>query len=118
MTLDALATALLVGAAIVLVSVLGVRLAGRLGVPGLLLYLLLGLVLATVFPGLAVEDAVHQGERHEARPRLVGEAESVGDDLKRVGNGDARHSGSAAYHAERRTVSGWSDRRACDGSRS
>ena len=40
-----------------LVSVVGVRLAARLGVPGLLLYLLLGLVLGTVFPALSVEDA-------------------------------------------------------------
>ena len=43
--LEELAPALLVGAVIVLVSVLGVRLAGRLGVPGLLLYLVLGLLL-------------------------------------------------------------------------
>lgn len=57
MTLDQLASVLLVGAAIVLVSILGVRFAGRLGVPGLLLYLLLGLVLGTVFPGLHVQDA-------------------------------------------------------------
>lgn len=57
MTLDGLAVALLVGAVIVLVSVLGVRLAGRLGVPGLLLYLLLGLVLATAFPALQMNDA-------------------------------------------------------------
>lgn len=57
MTLEGLAVALLVGSVIVLVSVIGVRLAGRLGVPGLLLYLLLGLVLSTAFPGLAVEDA-------------------------------------------------------------
>ena len=57
MTLDELAVVLLVGALIVLVSVVGVRLAGRLGVPGLLLYLLLGLVLAAVFPVFQVEDA-------------------------------------------------------------
>lgn len=57
MSLEALAPALLVGAAIVLVSVLGVRLAGRLGVPGLLLYLLLGLLLGTLFPALHVQDA-------------------------------------------------------------
>lgn len=56
MTLEGLAPALLVGSVIVLVSVLGVRFAGRLGVPGLLLYLLLGLVLGTVFPALSVED--------------------------------------------------------------
>jgi len=56
MTLEGLAPALLVGAVIVLICVLGVRFAGRLGVPGLLLYLLLGLVLGTVFPPLSVED--------------------------------------------------------------
>lgn len=57
MTLDGLAPALLVGAVIVLVSVLGVRLAGRLGVPGLLLYLLLGLALGTLVPALDLQDA-------------------------------------------------------------
>lgn len=57
MTLEELAPVLLVGAVIVLVSVVGVRLAGRLGVPGLLLYLLLGLLLSSVFPALQVEDA-------------------------------------------------------------
>ncbi len=57
MTLEELAIALLVGAVIVLVSVVGVRLAGRLGVPGLLLYLVLGLVLGATFPSLHVSDA-------------------------------------------------------------
>ncbi len=57
MTLDGLAPALLVGAAVALVAILGVRLAGRLGVPGLLLYLVLGLVLGAVFPPLHVENA-------------------------------------------------------------
>ena len=57
MTPDQLAWALLIGAAIVLVSVVGVRLAGRLGLPGLLLYLVLGLVLGTVFPQVGVQDA-------------------------------------------------------------
>jgi len=57
MTLEDLAPVLLIGAVIVLVSVVGVRLAGRLGVPGLLLYLLLGLVLGTVFSDLHVQDA-------------------------------------------------------------
>ena len=57
MTLDGLAVALLVGAAIVLLAVVGVRFAGRLGVPGLLLYLGLGLVLGSAFPGLRVENA-------------------------------------------------------------
>lgn len=57
MTLDALAIALLVGGAVVLVSVLGVRVAGKLGVPGLLLYLVLGLVLGSAFPSLQLTDA-------------------------------------------------------------
>lgn len=57
MTLDDLATATFVGALIVLVSVVGVRLAGRLGVPGLLLYLLLGLILGSLFPGLHMTNA-------------------------------------------------------------
>lgn len=57
MTLDGLATATFVGALIVLASVVGVRLAGRLGVPGLLLYLLLGLVLGSLFPGLHMDNA-------------------------------------------------------------
>lgn len=57
MTLDGLAGALLIGAVIVLVSIASVRFSGRLGVPGLLLYLLLGLVLGAVFPALHFEDA-------------------------------------------------------------
>ena len=57
MTLETLAPALLVGAAIVLVSILGVRYAGRLGVPGLLLYLGLGLFLGTFFEELSFNDA-------------------------------------------------------------
>jgi cell volume regulation protein A len=57
MTLEGLAPALLIGAAIVLASILGVRLAGRLGVPGLLLYLVLGLLLGTLFPALDLQDA-------------------------------------------------------------
>lgn len=57
MTLDGLAPALLVGAAVALVAILSVRLAGRLGVPGLLLYLVLGLVLGSVFPALHVNNA-------------------------------------------------------------
>ena len=36
---------------------LGVRLAGRLGVPGLLLYLVLGLLLGTFFPAMDLQDA-------------------------------------------------------------
>lgn len=57
MTLETLAPALLVGASIVLVSILGVRFAGRLGVPGLLLYLGLGLFLGTFFKELSFNDA-------------------------------------------------------------
>jgi cell volume regulation protein A len=57
MTQEGLAPALLVGAVIVLVSVVSVRLAGRLGVPGLLLYLIFGLVLGTAFPALHLQDA-------------------------------------------------------------
>lgn len=57
MDLQALAPTLLVGAAIVLVSIIGVRFASRLGVPGLLLYLVLGLVLGTIFPQLSLGDA-------------------------------------------------------------
>lgn len=57
MTLESLAPALLVGSLVVLASVLGVRLAGRLGVPGLLLYLLLGIVLGTAFDAVHLDDA-------------------------------------------------------------
>jgi len=57
MTLEDLAPALLIGAVIVLVSILGVRLAGRLGVPGLLLYLVIGLLIGSFFPSLHVQDA-------------------------------------------------------------
>lgn len=58
MSLESLAPALLVGSLVVLASVLGVRLAGRLGVPGLLLYLVLGIVLGTLFDAVHLEDAV------------------------------------------------------------
>ena len=57
MTLETMAPAMLIGAVIVLVSILGVRLAGRLGVPGLLLYLLFGLGLGYVFTDIRVSDA-------------------------------------------------------------
>jgi len=57
MTLDSLAPALLLGAVIVLISILGVRFAGRLGVPGLLLYLGIGLFLGTFFDQLNFQDA-------------------------------------------------------------
>lgn len=57
MTLDGLAPALLVGAAIVLAAILGVRFADRLGVSGLFLYLLLGIGLGSTFPALDLQDA-------------------------------------------------------------
>jgi potassium/hydrogen antiporter len=57
MTLEGLAPALLIGAVIVLVAIVGVRLAGRLGVPGLLLYLVLGLLLGSLVPALDLQDA-------------------------------------------------------------
>ena len=44
-TLDGLAQAIVIGAAVVLLAVVGVRFAGRLGLPGLLLYLGIGLIL-------------------------------------------------------------------------
>ncbi|MCF8551895.1 MAG: hypothetical protein K9G05_07460, partial [Candidatus Nanopelagicales bacterium] len=57
MTLESLAVATLVGALIVLVAIVGARVAGRLGVPGLLLYLVFGLVLGAVVPNLGFDDA-------------------------------------------------------------
>ncbi|MFN8127043.1 MAG: potassium/proton antiporter [Candidatus Nanopelagicales bacterium] len=57
MDLDGLALALLASAAIVLLAVLGVRFAGLIGIPGLLLYLGLGLLLGWLFPALDVQDA-------------------------------------------------------------
>lgn len=56
MDLSALAPTLLVGAAIVLLAVLGVRFAGKLGVSGLLLYLLIGLIGGTFFPALKFDQ--------------------------------------------------------------
>lgn len=56
MSIDALAPALLIGAVVVLVSVLGVRFSSRWGVPSLLLYLLLGLVLGATVPDFKVSD--------------------------------------------------------------
>jgi potassium/hydrogen antiporter len=44
-TLDGLAQAIVIGAAVVLLAIVGVRFAGRLGLPGLLLYLGIGLLL-------------------------------------------------------------------------
>jgi NhaP-type Na+/H+ and K+/H+ antiporter len=50
MTLDSLAPALLIGAGVVLVAVVGIRLARRLRVPSLLLFLVIGLGLGTLAP--------------------------------------------------------------------
>lgn len=55
--MDFLPVATLVGALIVLVAIVGARFAGRLGVPGLLLYLFLGLVLGSTVPGLDFTDS-------------------------------------------------------------
>ncbi|MEZ5115556.1 MAG: potassium/proton antiporter [Candidatus Nanopelagicales bacterium] len=57
MSLEQLAVTLLVGAAIVLAAVVGVRLADRLGVPGLLLYLGLGILIGETVPALDLTDA-------------------------------------------------------------
>lgn len=51
MSLDQLGPTLLIGAAVVVLAILGVRFTGRLGVPGLLLYLFIGLGLGWVLPG-------------------------------------------------------------------
>lgn len=56
MDLDSLAIVLLQGAVVVLAAVLGVRLSNRFGVPGLLLFLLMGLLLGAAFPSLQVAD--------------------------------------------------------------
>ncbi|MFW2337367.1 MAG: cation:proton antiporter, partial [Candidatus Nanopelagicales bacterium] len=57
MTLESLALATLVGALIVLVAIFAVRFAGKLGVPGLLLYLILGMILGATIPALSLDDA-------------------------------------------------------------
>ena len=57
MTLESLALATLVGALIVLVAIFAVRFAGKLGVPGLLLYLILGMILGATIPALSIDDA-------------------------------------------------------------
>ncbi len=51
MTPDQFGLVALLGAAVLIVAVTGVRLTGRLGVPGLLLYLGIGLLLGAVLPG-------------------------------------------------------------------
>lgn len=57
MDLASLSVVMLAGAAVVLVAIVGVRLAQRIGLPGLLLYLGLGLALGAVFPQVQFEDA-------------------------------------------------------------
>jgi potassium/hydrogen antiporter len=47
-SLDGLAEAIVIGAAVVILAVVGVRFAGRLGLPGLLLYLGIGLLLGNL----------------------------------------------------------------------
>lgn len=56
MEISDLGPALLVGAAIVILAVVGVRFAGRLGLPGLLLYLVIGLVLGSTVPALDLQN--------------------------------------------------------------
>lgn len=51
MSPDQFGIIILVGAAVLLVAVIGVRLTGRLGLPGLLLYLVIGLILGAAAPG-------------------------------------------------------------------
>lgn len=55
--LDTLAMGTFMGALIVLIAIFSVRFAGKLGVPGLLLYLILGLVLGATIPALSFDDA-------------------------------------------------------------
>lgn len=50
MTLDDLGRAIVIGSLVVLVAIIGVRFAGRLGVPGLLLYLAIGMLIGAVSP--------------------------------------------------------------------
>ena len=57
MDLADLGPVVLIGAVVVLVAVLGVRLAGKLGVPGLLLYLVLGIVLGNAVPWIEFDNA-------------------------------------------------------------
>ena len=57
MDLDSLAVAMLACAAVALLAVLGVRFAGLIGIPGLLLYLGLGLVIGWIFPQYDLQDA-------------------------------------------------------------
>ena len=68
MDLDGLALLLLQGAVVVLAAVLGVRLSARLGLPGLLLFLLLGLLARVGGPSLDLNDpAAGDGARATRR---------------------------------------------------
>jgi len=53
---DPVAMGIVAGAAVIIIAIVGVRFAGRLGVPGLLLYLLIGVALGLLFPDVGVED--------------------------------------------------------------
>ena len=57
MGLEELAMGTFLGALIVLIAIFSVRFAGKLGVPGLLMYLFLGLVLGATVPALYFDDA-------------------------------------------------------------
>jgi cell volume regulation protein A len=57
MGLEELAMGTFLGALIVLIAIFSVRFAAKLGVPGLLLYLFLGLVLGATVPALYFDDA-------------------------------------------------------------
>ena len=57
MNLHDLGIALLIGSVVVLVAIVAVRWADKLGLPGLLLYLILGLGLGEAFPSLNFSDA-------------------------------------------------------------
>jgi cell volume regulation protein A len=57
MGLEDLAVGTFMGALVVLIAIFSVRFAGKLGVPGLLLYLFLGLVLGATVPALYFDDA-------------------------------------------------------------
>lgn len=48
---------LVAASAVVILAIVGVRFAGKLGLPGLLLYLVIGLVIGWVFPGINFNDA-------------------------------------------------------------
>jgi len=57
MGLEELAMGTFLGALVVLIAIFSVRFAGKLGVPGLLMYLFLGLVLGATVPALYFDDA-------------------------------------------------------------